>query len=58
MSLWKEYGDPQVPPFLEDILPPIALVMVPTTLVEIIPPDAPIASTDPVPSTNAPNLVQ
>ena len=58
MCLWKAYGDPQVPPFLEDILPPETLVMVPTTLVEIIPPDAPIASTDIVLAIDAPNLVQ
>ena len=50
MCLWKAYEDPQVSPFLEDILPPI-------TPVEIIPPDALVASTDLVPTTNALDLV-
>ena len=58
MCLWKAYGDPQVPPFLEEILPPVTPVMVPTTLVEIIPLDAPIATTNPILATNASNLVQ
>ena len=58
MCLWKAYGDPQVPPFLKDILPPITPVVVPTTLIEIIPPNAPIASIDPIPTIDAPDLVQ
>ena len=58
MTLWEAYGDSCVPPFLEDILHPVTPVMVPSTLVEILPPDAPIASTDLVPSTNAPDSVQ
>ena len=57
MSLWKAYGYPQVPPFLEDILPPVTPVMVPTTLVEIIPLDALVVCTDPVPAIDAPNSV-
>ena len=58
MCLWKAYGDPQVPPFPEDIPPPITPIMVPTTPVEIIPPNALVSFTDPVPATNAPNSVQ
>ena len=58
MCLWKAYGDPQVPPFLEDILPPVTLVVVPTTPVEIIPPDAPVASIDLVPAIDALDSVQ
>ena len=30
MALWKEYGDPIVPPFLDDILSFVASVMVPS----------------------------
>ena len=58
MCLWKAYGDPQVPPFLEDILPLVTPIVVPTTLVEIIPHDALVASIDLVPTSNSPNLVQ
>ena len=57
MCLWKAYGDPQVLPFPEHILPPVTLVMVPTTLVEIVPPDALVSSTDLVLATDAPDLV-
>ena len=58
MRLWEAYGDTRVPPFLEEILPPLTLVMVFATLDEIIPHNSPIASIDLVPSTNAPDLVQ
>ena len=57
MALWKKYGDPTVPPFLDDILSFVASVMVPPTPKEIPPLDAPVDSTDPVPTTYASNLV-
>ena len=58
MALWKAYGDPKVPPFPEDILPPVTLVMVPITPVVITPPNAHVSSIDLVPATNALDLVQ
>ena len=58
MSLWKAYGDPTVPPFREDILPPVTQVMVHTTLVEIPPPNALLASSDPVLATYAPDSMR
>ena len=48
MALWKEYGDPIVPPFPEDILSPVTPVMVPSTPDEITHPDTLVASTNPV----------
>lgn len=55
MCLWKAYGDPTVPLFPEDILPPVTPIIVPTTPVEIIPLDAFVASIDLVPIADAPN---
>ena len=49
------YGDPHIPPFPKDLLPP---VVVASFLDEITPPDALIATIDLVPVTNASNLVQ
>ena len=57
-SIWEAYGDPCDPPSLVDFLDPVTPVVVPTTPVEIIHLDAPVASTDLVPTTNAPNSVQ
>ena len=50
MALWKKYGDPSVPPFPDDILSFVALVMVPPTLEEIPPPNTPLAPTNLVPT--------
>ena len=58
MALWEAYGDPRVPPFPEDILHPITPVMVPSTPIEISPPNSPFDSPDPVPATDASDLVQ
>ena len=57
MALWEAYGDPTVPLFPEDILPPVTLVMVLAPPDEIPPYDAPIAMTDLVLATNALDLV-
>ena len=57
MALWKKYGDPTVPPFPDDILSFVALVMVPPTLVEILPPDTPIDTIDLVTTIDASDLV-
>ena len=56
MALWKKYGDPTSPPFLDDILSFVASVMVPPTPVEITSP-TPIAPTDPVLATDASDSV-
>ena len=58
MALWEAYGDPCVPPFLEDILSLAAPVLVPPTPDEITPPDTPVDSTDPVPASDASDSVQ
>ena len=58
MALWEAYGDPCVPPFLEDILHPVTLVMVPSTLVEISPLDSPVDCTNSVPTIYAYDSVQ
>lgn len=57
MCLWKAYGDPTIPLFLEDIFPLVTPVVVPTTSIEIIPTNAHVASIDPVLATYAPNSV-
>ena len=56
MCLQEAYGDPQVPLFLDDILPPINPIMVSTTPDEIIPPDAHVSSTNLVPAIDALDL--
>ena len=58
MALWKKYGDPIVPPFLDDILSFVASVMVPPTLEEIPPLDTLVAPTDPIPAIDASDSVQ
>ena len=57
IGLWEAYGDPNIPPFLEDILHLVTSAMVPPTLDEITSP-APIDSTNPVPAIDAPDSVQ
>ena len=46
MALWKEYVEPIVPPFPEDILSLVTSVMVPPTRDEIEPPDTLVDSID------------
>ena len=58
MALWEAYGDPWVPPFLEEILSPVNPVMVTSTPNEITHPNTPIDSTNLVPAINAPDSVQ
>ena len=55
MALWKKYGDPTIPPFLDDILSFVASVMVPPTPEEIPPPNTLVAPTDLVSTTDASN---
>ena len=52
--LWEMYGDPHIPPFPKDILPPIVAA---SSLDEITPPDALVATTDIVLAKCAPYLV-
>ena len=52
--LWEHYGDPTIPPFPQDLLPPIATD---TSLDEMTPP-VPIAPTNHVLATDALDLVQ
>ena len=54
MFLWETYGDPAIPPFPKELIPPIAAD---TSLDEITPP-IPVDPTDPVPATDALDLVQ
>ena len=54
MYLWEKYGDPNIPPFLEDLLPPVAAD---SSSDEITPP-TPIAPTDLVLVTDASDSVQ
>ena len=54
MFLWETYGDPVIPPFPQDLLPPVAAD---TSSDEITPP-TPVASTDPVPATDASDSVE
>ena len=54
MYLWETYGDPSIPPFPQDLLPPVAAI---TSSDEITPPP-PAASTDPIPATDASDSVQ
>ena len=49
MYLWVTFGDPAIPPFPQDLLP---LVVAITSLDEITPPPS-VASTNPIPATNA-----
>ena len=53
IHLWELYGDPDVPPFLEDILPPVVAA---SSSDEITPP-APVAPTNPVPAIDASDSV-
>ena len=53
MHLWVTYGYPNIPPFLEDIIP---LFFVASSSDQITPP-TPIALTDHIPSTDALDLV-
>ena len=53
MALWKKYGDPTVPPFLDDILSFVSSIMVSPNPKEIAPLDTPVAPFDPVPAINA-----
>ena len=50
IHLWEMYGDPHIPPFPKDLLP---LAIVASSPDEITPPDAPIATTNLVPATDA-----
>ena len=54
MFLWETYGDPSIPPFLKELIPPVAAD---TSSDEITPP-ALVASTDPIPATDASDSVQ
>ena len=58
MALWEAYGDPNIPPFLEDNISLVTSAMVPPTLDEITPPDSPVATTIPIPTIDASNSVQ
>ena len=53
MYLWETFGDPAIPPFPQDLLPPVAAD---SSSDEITPP-APVAPTDPVPASDASDLV-
>ena len=55
MGPWKAYGDPSVPPFLEDILSLVTSIMVPSILNDIPPPDTLVASTNLVLASKAPD---
>ena len=50
--LWEMYGDPHIPPFPQDLLPP---VVVASSLDEITPLDASVAITDIVPAIDDSN---
>ncbi len=52
IHLWETYGDPHIPPFSKDLIPPVAVASSPD---EITPLDAPI---DPILATDASDLVQ
>ena len=54
MFLWEHYGDPNIPPFPKELIPP---VVADTSSDEITPP-IPIAPTDLVPATDALDSVQ
>ena len=54
MYLWETFGDPAIPLFPKELIPPVA---VDTSSDEITPP-APIAPIDHVPATDASDLVQ
>ena len=54
MHTWETYGDPRIPPFSKDLIPPIVAT---SSLDEITPLDAPISPIDPILVTNASNLV-
>lgn len=43
IHLWEMYGDPHIPPFPKDLLPPIVVA---SSLDEITPPKAHVAPTD------------
>ena len=58
MSIWEAYGDPCLPPSLEDILHLVTPVMTPTPPDEITPPDALVATSDLVPATAVLDPVQ
>ena len=53
MYLLEHYGDPTIPPFLEDLLPQVAA----NSSSDEITPQAPIAPTNPVTTINALDLV-
>ena len=53
MYLWETFGDPTIPPFPQDLIPPVAAD---TSSDEITPP-APVAHTNPISTTDASNLV-
>ena len=57
MSIWDAYGDPCVPLFPEDILHPVTPVMVPSTLVEISPPNSCVDSAYPISAIDVSNSV-
>ena len=54
MYLWEHYGDPTIPPFPKELIPPAAAD---TSSDEITPP-APVVPTDPVPAIDASDSVQ
>ena len=54
MYLWETFGDPAIPPFPQELIPPVAAD---TSSDEITPP-APVAPTDPVPAIDALDSVQ
>ena len=63
MALWEAYGDPNIPPFPEDIISLVTHVMVPPIVVassldEITHPDAHVATIDLVPTIDAPDSMQ
>ena len=51
MYLWEKFGDPSIPPFPQDLLPPVVAI---TSSDEITPPPP----ADPIPATDASDSVQ
>ena len=54
MYLWEHFGDPAIPPFPQELIPP---VVVDTSSDEITPP-TPVAPTDPILAIDALNSMQ
>ena len=54
MYLWEMYGDPHIPPFPKDLIPPIVVASSPD---EITTPKAHVVPINPIPAIVASNLV-